>query len=104
MTSLDQAFRDLCAKHDLNALSLAYSEYGFTAYAHYNYGKCASGHGATAEESLANAIREANELRGAMPAIDPLTLTAAEMAQLMAEDNAADRREAVRDQASETAL
>lgn len=70
---LSTALRDLCAKHDLAAISVNYNTYGFHCYAHWGVGSCSSGHGGTAEEALSDAIRQANAQRDqavAVPALE----------------------------------
>ena len=70
---ISTALRDLCAKHDLTAISINYNAHCIHAYVHWGVATCASGYGGTAEEALADAIRQANSLRGqsvAVPAIE----------------------------------
>lgn len=70
---ISTALRDLCAKHDLTAISINYNAHCIHAYAHWGVANCASGFGATAEDALVDAIRQANAQRDqavAVPALE----------------------------------
>lgn len=87
-TPIETAFADLCAKHDLTSVSVDFNlkqalESRFGCFVHYEgftkrgHG-CSSGHGATPQRAIGNALSEAREDR--IPHIDVPGLTIAEAA------------------------
>ena len=65
--TLETLFADICAKHDLTAISVCVSldaspSWSWSSYAHWST-VCASGHGSTPQEAMEAAIKSAAERR-----------------------------------------
>ena len=76
--TLETLFADICAKHDLTAISVSFSletplSWAWGSYAHWST-FCAYGHGSTPQEALAAAIKSAAEKRAGNVSI-PASIT-----------------------------
>lgn len=77
MTSLAEALRALCDKHDLTSISInvdSKPDRRLTAYVHWGKDKCVHAWGVTAEEAIANTINAANEARNVAADVPDLSL------------------------------
>jgi hypothetical protein len=79
--TIEQAFADLCAKHNLTALSVGITPalsptHRFCAYAHFGPGRCTQATGETAHLAITFAIERANLERLTATIVPALTLEA----------------------------
>lgn len=74
MTQLEQSFADICAKHDLSCISLAFHPLHagtfFTAYAHGNGGQLGSFSSEKLGLAIGSAVAELNAKRANGPVIE----------------------------------
>jgi hypothetical protein len=80
MTTIDEAMRALCAKHDLTCLSIGVwpnLDYEpVTVYAHWKGSAgCSAGHGKTVAEAMSRAITESIVMRSGDIEVPEIALT-----------------------------
>jgi hypothetical protein len=74
--SIEIAFAELCAKHELTHLDIGGGPSGkrWVSYAHWGPRKCAQGFGDSAAAAIENAIAKVNEARASEPSVPALVL------------------------------